>query len=52
MEENGIVDEREKLAELGLSPNLYVPGVFLYYNMNLKHDTDFDVCQTECKCAP
>lgn len=52
MEENGIIDERERLSELGLLPNFYIPGVFLYYTMSLKHDTEFDVCQTVCRCAP
>lgn len=51
MEENGIIDDRERLAELGLPPNLYIPTVFLYYLMDIKYDTDFDTCQDECRCA-
>lgn len=36
MEENEIPDERDRFTELGLPQNLYVPGIFLYYNDDLK----------------
>lgn len=45
MEENGIFDERDQCAELGLPPNLYIPGVFLYYNDDMKYETEFGECK-------
>ncbi|KAK9881033.1 hypothetical protein WA026_014376 [Henosepilachna vigintioctopunctata] len=36
MDENGIVDDRDKFAEFGMPQNYYVPVVFLYYNDDLK----------------
>lgn len=40
MDENGIPDEREKMAELGIPKSYYTPSVQLYYNDNLKHLED------------
>lgn len=36
MEGNGILDDRDICLELGLQQNLYVPGVLLYFNDDLK----------------
>lgn len=38
MEENGMPDERDTFLELGLPQDLYIPGVLLYYNDDLKFE--------------
>ncbi|CAG9771632.1 unnamed protein product [Ceutorhynchus assimilis] len=42
LEENGIVDERDKFIELGLPQNFYLPSIFLYYNDDLKWAKDLE----------
>ena len=35
LEQNGIVDEREELLELGMQPEDYIPAIHLYFNDDL-----------------
>lgn len=36
LEENGIPDEMDTFTNLGLPANLYIPGIFVYHNDDLK----------------
>lgn len=56
MEENGIPDEREIMADLGIPKSTFIPSVRLYFNDDLKHledltddedELDKEVC---CDC--
>ncbi|EFA09863.1 Cytochrome b5 domain-containing protein 1-like Protein [Tribolium castaneum] len=40
MDENGIPDDREKMAELGIPKSFFVPSVSLYFNDDLRHTED------------
>ncbi|XP_044271122.1 cytochrome b5 domain-containing protein 1 [Tribolium madens] len=40
MDENGIPDDREKMAELGIPKSFFVPSVNLYFNDDLRHTED------------
>lgn len=57
MEGNGIPDDRERMAELGIPKTFHVPSVNIYFNDDLKHvedltddsdELDKEVCCT-CK---
>ncbi|XP_045469055.1 cytochrome b5 domain-containing protein 1 [Harmonia axyridis] len=37
MDENGIVDDRDKFTEFGMPQNFYIPVVFLFYKDDLKY---------------
>lgn len=51
MEENGILDERDRFGDLGLPQNFYVPCVFIYYNDDFKWE-DSDPPEERRKIIP
>lgn len=43
LDENGISDDRETMADLGIPKSFYIPSVCLYYNDDMRHlDDDAD----------
>lgn len=55
MEENGIPDDREIMANLGIPQSSYIPSVCLYYNDDLRHldddSNDEDTLLEELNCV-
>ncbi|CAH0555354.1 unnamed protein product [Brassicogethes aeneus] len=49
LEENGILDERDRFCELGIPANFYIPAILLYFTDDFNHLEDDLDDEDECE---